>query len=137
MDQGSMSNLNDTQNIIKKKFEKAYMNRLEHEDDVNQAMKPLTAVSASISDDIESKNVSLRDLSKTMNRTSQLRLASKSYSIHASESERNKTTQKNQDPNALCDSLRMQLSSLFAGDMNCMQSINAILEQLRDLDIIE
>lgn len=36
-----MSKLTVTQNVIRNKFQKAYTNRLENEDDLNRAMKPL------------------------------------------------------------------------------------------------
>lgn len=123
MDQVSESKLTATRNIIRDKFEKAYTNRVEHEHDVNRVMNRLTE--STITYDSESKNndFSLRDLSKTTptNDTPQLCLSNK---------------EKHRDPNALCENLRMLLTSLLAGDTNSMQLINAILDELRDLNII-
>lgn len=55
----SMSNANDTtskisitQSVIRKKFQKACMNRIEREHDVNQALKPLIANSQTSSSTI-------------------------------------------------------------------------------------
>lgn len=74
------------------------------------------------------KNHSLRNLSKTYKNIPQLRLSNKSYSNHVIKS---RTTN---DPNALCNDLRMLITSSIASDK---QLINNILEELRDLDIIE
>lgn len=143
MDQVSESKLTATQNVIRDKFEKAYTNRVEHEQDVNRVMNRLTAIPQttllSMADDLEFKNNDffIRNPTKTTNDTPQLRLSNKSYSIHAIKSSTNKTNrEKHHDPNALCDNLRIQLSSLLAGDMNSMHLINEILDELRDLNII-
>lgn len=133
------SKLTATQNILRNKFEKAYTNRVEHEDNVNRALNPLTATSSSITDNLESENnnFSLHDLSKTTNDTPQLRLSTKSYSNNGINSQLIETIkEKHCDPNALCDELRTQISSLLAGEMNCIHIINNILEELRDLQII-
>lgn len=133
-----MSKLSATQNIIRNKFEKVYTNRLEHEQDVEQALKPLTANASTtviqqpqqqqqhITYDLDLKN----NLAKTINSTPQLRLSNKSYLKHPAKS---KSIKKHCDPNELCDNLRMLLSTPFAVDMN---SINAILGELRNLEII-
>lgn len=142
MDQVNDSKLTTTQNIIRNKFKQAYTNRVEHEYDVNRALKPLTTSPLSTTTttktadlETEKKDSSLRDLSKTTNDTPQLRLSNKSYSIHAIKSQSIETNkEKNRDPNELCNNLRMLLSS--AGDLNSMQMINAILEELHDLEII-
>lgn len=38
----SLAKISATQTVIKNKFVKAYTNRIEHENDVNETMKPLT-----------------------------------------------------------------------------------------------
>lgn len=40
------------------------------------------------------------------------------------------------DPNELCDRLRLLVSSRMAGNSNHMQEINSILEELRELGCI-
>lgn len=135
-----MSKLSATQNVIRNKFEKTLTNRLEHEQDVEQALKPLTAIASiqekqkpqqhqhhNITDETESKNKH----AKIMNSASRMCLPNKSYLNNVDNSRTIK--QKLRDPNELCDNLRMLLASPFATDMN---SINAILEELRDLEII-
>lgn len=117
MDQVNDSKLSATQNIIRKKFEKAYTNRIEHEQDVNRVMNRLTTSPLSTKTDeseSENKDFSLRDLSKTTINTPQLRLSNKSYSNDAVKINK----EIHRDPNALCDNLRL------------------LLEELRDLDII-
>lgn len=41
-EQSSLAKISDTQKVIKNKFIKAYSNRVDHENDVNETMKPLT-----------------------------------------------------------------------------------------------
>lgn len=127
MNEVSVSKLAATQSVIRNKFEKAYTNRIENENEVNSVMKPLTtnptlttttATSAQIAGDLESKNnsFSLHNLSKTTNNA------------------------KQHDPNTLCEILRSLLVSSTtttnADDVECMHSINAILDELRKLDIM-
>lgn len=141
MNQDSVSKLTAAQNVIKNKFEKAYTNRLINEHDVNRAMKPLTAdpssTSTSSSVDLESKNTdfSLHNLSKTTTATNNSppsHLATKNVSNHVI-----KTNEKKQhNPNTLCAILRILLAtSPNVGNMH-MQQINAILDELRELEII-
>lgn len=40
-EQSSLAKISDTQKVIKNKFIKAYSNRVDHENDVNETMKPL------------------------------------------------------------------------------------------------
>lgn len=133
-----MSKLTTTQNVIRNKFKKIHANRLVHEQNVEQTLKPLTATASSSTlllpaDDLETQNnqFSLRNLSKTINNIPQLRISNKSYSNHAIKS---RSIKVNNDPNALCDDLRKLLSSSLVADK---QLINTILEELYDLDIIE
>lgn len=131
MKQDSVSKLTATQNVIRNKFEKAYTNRIVNEHDVNHAMKPLTASAV----DLESENngSSLHNHSKTTNNSEQLHLATKSYSNHSIKT----NEEKHHDPNTLCDILRILLASpLNVDDMKSMQQINAILDELRKLEII-
>lgn len=144
MNEDSGSKLAATQSVLRKKFEKAYTIRIENENDVDSAMKPLTSkptlttttTSAQITNDLESKNndFSLQNISKTTNNSTQLHLASKSHFDDAI-----KTNEaKQHDPNTLCAILRLLLasSSTNALDLKCMQAINTILDELRKLDIM-
>lgn len=142
----NMSKITATQKVIRNKFKKAYTNRLEREHDVNSAMKPLTTTTL-ITSDLESKNNDFalrnRNLSKTTNNSPRLYLTSKGYSNRAIKSKQNKpmsnrkNKEKHHDPNKLCDSLRILLSSSqHTGDMKCLQQISIILNMLRELKII-
>lgn len=116
MNQDSASKFAATQNIIRNKFKKAYKNRIKNEHDVSHAMKPITTA---ITDDLKSNK---SDHSKTTN-TPELQLGAKNNSSHLKK--------KSEDPNTLCDILRMLLTS---GQND--SEINDILNELRDLDII-
>lgn len=144
-----MSKLTATQNVMKNKFEKAYTNRIEHEHNLNHAIEPLKALSTAASSTNESnspkEDVSLRNLSESKNMTQQLRLAKKSYSNHAIKSRPISSTklvdngniirEYSNNPNELCDRLRLLLTSQIAG-ANQMEEINTIISKLHDLDII-
>lgn len=155
-----------TQNIMKNKFEKAFANRLEREHNLNQAMEPLRALTSptitsttttSINEnDSPNEDESLRKLSKSKNTSSQLRLATKSYSNLAIKSRPMTTTlatkttpttltkladsdiirNYSHNPNALCERLRLLVTSQIAGNINQIEEINIIIVQLRDLGII-
>lgn len=132
MDPVSESKLTEAQKVIKNKFEEAYTNRIELEPNVDSGMESLAAASSSkpITNDLESTNNdhSLGNLSKTTS----------IYSNHKNTSESNKNSEeKNHDPNVLCDNLRMQIKSLLDGDQNSLQSINDILEEPHDNEILE
>lgn len=133
MNQDSMSRINATQNVIRNKYKKAYTRRLEHEHDVNQSMIPLTAATTTV--ESKNKDFSLQNLSKTPNVSSHL--TTKSFSKRAIKSRSIKTNkEKRIDPNTLCDSLKILLtSSQNVGEMKCMQ-ISSILDELRKLEII-
>lgn len=136
MDQVNDTKLTATRNIIRNKFKQAYTNRVEHEHDVSRVLKPLTTSPLStMTANLESEN---KHLSKTTtNDTPQLRLLNRSHSNHLINSNSiKKNKEKYNDPNALCAKLRTLLSSLYVGDMNCTHSINVILDELRDLEII-
>lgn len=128
-----MSKLEETQNIIRNKFKKAHSNRIKSESDVNHTIQPLTAAAAAAKNsapvDLESNNSSLQ---------ASLHSISKNNLNRASISNTIKTNEDVRDPNALCDILRILLTSLpNFGDVACMQRINAILDELRRLEIID
>lgn len=104
----TMSKLNVTQNTIRNKFNEIHANRLEHEHDVQQTLKPLEADEPKSSSDISELQPQLRV-------SHQFRLI------------------ESRDPNILCDELRVMLSAPHASSK---QAIDAILRELRSLDII-
>lgn len=121
------------------------MNRIGYEQNVSDAIKQIIVPhsSLSIADNLEQKNnnndnnISLRELSKSINDTPQLHFSTKKKMIHGNKSELIKTSEgRHHDPNVLCDRLRKLLSSLLAGEKNCMGLINTIIYELRDLEII-
>lgn len=124
MRQKNRSKITAMQKIIRNKFEKAFASRLENENNVNRAMN-LTPYS-----DLESKNeeFSLHNHSKTTNE-SQTHLAAKTRL--------NQVNEARHDPNVLCNSLKILLTtSLNNDDMERMQHIKAILDELRKLEVI-
>lgn len=150
-----------TQNVMKNKFEKAYTNRIEHETKLDQAIEPLKAMSSTASmnkteSESPKKDVSLRNLSESKNIAQQLRLATKSYSNHAMNSRPIATSTTkiadsanvekkpendniirnySDNPNELCDRLRLLLTSQLVG-VNQIEEINTIISKLHDLDIL-
>lgn len=112
MDQDNASKLTATQNVIRNKFHKACAIRLENERDSNDAMKHLT-ISSIITNDLESKNTSSHNIINT--------------------NKKNKI-----DPNKLCDNLKTLLatSTQNVGQMTYTHQMKAILDELRDLQII-
>lgn len=140
MKRDSMSKIIATKNVIRNKFKKACLNRIENENNVNKTMKSLTAITPSTCD-LESKNYdfSHQQLSNTKNDSPQTHLSIKSQSNHAIKSRPLKTFGKKHqhDPNALCDNLRILLASMpNVGDVKCMHQIKTILDELRKLGII-
>lgn len=142
--------LSATQRIIKNKFRKAHAIRLEHENEVNRAMKSLaTTSSTTTTTPLQNKRGDSQegilshqyDLSNAEKYPS-MHLVTKNYSIHSNNSNINKLNADDatiSNANELCENLRMLIPSLIsdAGAANGRQSINEILSQLRDLDIIE
>lgn len=123
MEHVSVSNLTDVQHAIKNKFVKAFSSRIEHERNVNHAIKSL----------IPPNNLK----SKNNDHPKQLHLPTKKNSKHVNKSQLIKSDKnKHCDPNALCIRLRKLLSSGSTDEMLHMQSVNAILEQLHELDMI-
>lgn len=157
----SMSKLISMQKVMKKKFEKAYANRLNHETNVNKAIEPLVALSSStpIKNEHDSlkETVSHRNLSE--DNTQQSHLAAKSYSnatVNAQRmSTKNVTTKitdceneckkvKNiniihndfDNANELCDKLRLLLTQPITDKVNQTVEVNKIIRKLRDLNVI-
>lgn len=139
-----MSKLLATQNVMKNKFKKAFSNRLEREHILNQSIAPLIASTKTTINDSETpeESDSLRNLAKTKNTTNQLCLATKSYSIHAIDIKSQPMSTAHdihiyfEDPNKLCDRLRLLLSSQIVGNMEHGEEINTIIAKLRELEII-
>lgn len=120
----------DTQDVIRKKFEKACMNRLEREHDVNQAMKPLTEIST-LTSTLISDELEPRDIDFPFQNSSKQQLHSA-----ANKSTKSRLIRKNHDPNELCDRLRILLTTQIAGNVNQMQEIQTIIAELRNLEVI-
>lgn len=136
----SISNANllktfDTQNIIRNKFKKACTNRLERENDANQAMRPLTEIStlAPLSNDLEYKD---NEFSSHNSSKSQIIKAIHQPRLAANKSRSAREKEKEHDPNELCNRLRLLVTAQIAGNVNKMQEINSIIAELRDLGII-
>lgn len=106
-----MSKLSVTQNVIRNKFKKACANRLEHEHDVDQAMKPFL---------MESSN------EVTSSSTAALTKNSKEVG----------NEKKQYNSNELCERLRLLLTSRIVGSVNHTQEINTIISELRELEIL-
>lgn len=118
-----MSKLSATQNVIRNKFKKIHADRLEHEHDVEQTLKPIKADTSSSSTATKITKESPR---------SQLCL-NKSFSNHSTET---RLIKVNNDPNALCDELRKLMLLSSSSHTDNTHAINAILRELRDLDIL-
>lgn len=102
-----ISKLTATQNVIRNKFEKAYVNRLEHEHDVNQAMKPLTSPTTSLLSLVTPQNSSFKTSSLEINNI-----------------------------NDLCKRLQKLINSPINTNDNRNQEITCIIGKLRELEII-
>lgn len=134
----NMSKLNATQNVIRNKFKEIHANRLEREHDVEQTLKPITTAAAantSLSPSLASNSLPWEN--KGVPQTGLL--LNNRYSIRADKLRTIKAN--NNDPNALCEDLRKLLSSTSSSSSssplaNAKQLVDAILEELRDLNII-
>lgn len=125
--------LSATRNIIKNKFSKAFANRLEDENNMNQAMQPL--------------------LKESLNNALSLSIAKQSRPMTTIKADDSKYIKKNQEtsvlyiknakiirksfdnPNELCDRLRTLLSSSMTADAISHEE-NAIIAKLRELEIL-
>lgn len=110
------SKLTATQNVIRNKFEKVYTNRLEHEEDVEQALPSIQQQQQQQQDSFITELT--RNSIKKQQCITETKITPRSVKSRSS------------DPNELCDRLRMKLSS------SDMESINIIIGELRDLEII-
>lgn len=144
-----MSELVSTQHVLKNKFKQALANRLNHENNLNQAMEPLRA---SIKEtETQDRDDSLRNLSILKNTASQLRLATKSYLKQTMESRPIPTMKladdenvrilyndniHNNNPNELCDRLRLLIATQNTENANHVEEIKTILAKLHDLDLL-
>lgn len=138
-DGGSNANVSkivDTQSIIRYKFKKACMNRLQDEHGMNQALKPFTTTN-----EMETKvdDFSPQYLSETSSnsRIHQPQLATKNISNHLLKSGVSGTTEKRQqNPNELCERLRQLVTLQIGGNMNHTKEINSIIKELHKQNII-
>lgn len=120
----NMKQINYVQNVIRNKFKKACKNRLEHEYSANQAMKPLTAKTMSIKNDLPSR-------ANIVSRQSGAKHKIKSRIIRKNDEKMHAL-----NPNALCDKLRLLKNSPIAGNGHHTREINHIIAKLRELEII-
>lgn len=108
-----------TQNVIKNKFSKAYANRLEHENNLNQAMQPLFI--------------------ELVNDTTPLSITKQSRPMTSTKVVDNKNCNREagfNNPNELCDRLRILLSAVIVGDVKHVEEMNAIIMKLHELEIL-
>lgn len=109
----------DTQSIIRKKFKKAYANRLEREHEVNQVMKPLIEPSTS---------------------TKKYDMQPQHRQIHAKNDSKRSVKYKlaiSNEPNDLCNRLRIiSASSNAVVDVKHTEEKNAIITRLRELNLL-
>lgn len=63
----SLAKITDTQKVIRKKFVKAYANRIDHEKDVNQTMKPLTGTHTAINKNRKKKLLKVNNINELCN----------------------------------------------------------------------
>lgn len=125
----------DTQNILKSKFSKAYAFRVENEKNLNKTLQPLFT---ELSDDaipISIANDSQSMLSKEVNVSKYHKKGLESSTLHSRIADF--SHQFLNDPNVLCDRLRILLSStVILPDNQSVEEINAIIMQLREQGII-
>lgn len=114
-----------TQNVLKNKFSKAYANRLEGENNLEEAMQPLligilndeTSVPlAKHSPPMRSMNVDNREKKSGAS----IQNIDKFYN----------------DPNELCEMLRKKLLKMLEGDVKQADMMYSIIMRLRELEII-
>lgn len=123
-----------TRNTIKKKFEKARMNRVEEENDMNHAMKPLTTLSYAITSAKSSDLKTRENNFSSRNRSSKKFLSNQCIAPKASLMQTDPKRQYN--INVFCKRLRLLLSPQFVNSAICIQEISKILKQLHDLEIV-
>lgn len=100
---------------------------------MEQTLKPITTAAAANTS--LSPSLASNSLPRENKGVPQTCLLSNRYSIRADKL-RSIKANNNNDPNALCDDLRKLLSSSTSPLANDKQLVDAILEELRDLNII-
>lgn len=113
-EQKSMAQLAVTQNVIRNKFKKAFIKRIDREHDVNQVVKPFTSnpASSSTSYDMDMQGQHQQSTAVEINFWRMI------------------------DPNELCNRLRTLLASTNTFDAKHTEEINAIIRTLRELEIL-
>lgn len=118
----------DRRNIIRNKFKKACEIRRECEHDVDQAMKPIGGRKKSMMNDFSPQEISAKkckhqqcqsSVEKNVNPTSKFKLREVA----------------SDDPNILCNKLRVLLSSTKATDTKRREEISNIINHLHTLDV--
>lgn len=104
-----------TQNVIKSKFSKAKANRIEQENNLKQTMRPLLAVSSTHSRP-----------TTTSTKTADNKNRKDINNIHFSFN----------NPNELCERLRIHLSTMSENDVKQEEEMKAIINKLRELEIL-
>lgn len=127
----------EAQNIIKKKFGKAYANRLEQENDLIQAVHPLQTDSSndatSLSIIKQPRTLTLiRDADINNNNCKQDHETSVQYIKNA-----NIIRKSFINPNEMCDRLRKIFSLMTVGETEYVEEMNAIIMKLRELEILQ
>lgn len=114
------SKVYNAQNVIKNKYKKARMDRIEREHDSLRSIEPIKAnsntVASHLSNDLASKQINF----------SLPRQSKQSTSVQTNENVVNK----------LCVRLQLLLATPFASSDNHTREMNSILNELRALDII-
>lgn len=127
-----------TRNVIKNKFAKACMNRMEHERDEREAIKPLTSFldSRSHALNLKSKGNESKKMSLLK---SPIKTDTKIYRSYLERAIKMRKIQKNKekkdDPNELCNRLKKLLKLQIASNGNHEQEVHSIIKKLHDLDI--
>lgn len=123
-----------TQKAIKNKFSRACAIRLENENNLNHAMQP------------HQMKTSIEATSQAFTKEHESTPTTKFVdgSVHKKDQETsiqyiengNNTRKSFNNPNELCERLRILLSTMFEGDVNYVEEINAIIMKLREQEIL-
>lgn len=123
-----------TQDVIKNKFSKAYANRIDGENNLNHVMQPLLMGSTNDATSLSNTKQSQPMTTKRKDADSKICKNNPDTSIPFIKNE--KTIHiSNDNPNELCDRLRMLLT-LFTNDVKHAEEINSIINKLRELEIL-
>lgn len=110
----STAKLTAIQNVIRNKFKKAHLNRLERENDVNHTLNKSKQHSSAIKSSLTTMIPAIKTIKAGRNIEMQ-------YPI---------------DPNDLCTQLRLLINASIAGKVNRTCEINSIIAKLHELEII-